>query len=713
MYIYISIGVFLLFIIIGGVGFLTSDAQYKGKIAYGVSIAGINISGKSQQDAQNILEHAGNRFMNNEIQFTVDDKTWSFRPDEIGIELNTNKSIIEAMDIGRTGSTLKQRVERIQIFFNKQNLSVSGDYNHEELASFFGSFHEIEKEPRSATMDIIDNQLIITPSESGKIIQKNIAEKQLQKKIGQLDLRTIDLVVMHPPAEIDETETILARQLVNKVDRQDITLQYKEKEYRIRSSDLKSWIGFTSLSVASLAERSYAQFASRFSQPSVASFSGTALAHSRKPQVKGIATTDSQASTDDEEETRLKEERDTRDRIILADQSDSERDAMWDQLEALAQSNVHRRASTFITSVLDPQSLPEESNVLLPQLDPNKAVDFFNEINEELGTQPKNARFHVVDDQLETLEKSEDGIGVDLDKTLANIADAISQGKGVATLEMVVIPAAVTEEKINELGISELIGKGTSSFGGSSSSRVHNISLGASRFHGLLVAPGEELSAGKTIGTVDKAHGFVPELVILQDKTVPQDGGGLCQVATTLFRATMDAGLEITKRRNHSYAVSYYSPQGTDATIYYPSTDFKFRNDTENYLLIQTFVQGRTLTFEIYGTPDGRRVEVGTPETYQRNPDGSSKSRWTRQVMDAEGNLIHDDVFNSFYKPANQFPTDKQREEEKKKREEEEKKKEEERKKNTTPPPSTPPKEPEKPPTNPPTNPNPPQKQPT
>lgn len=96
------------------------------------------------------------------------------------------------------------------------------------------------------------------------------------------------------------------------------------------------------------------------------------------------------------------------------------------------------------------------------------------------------------------------------------------------------------------------------------------------------------------------------------------DGGGVCQVSTTLFRALLAAGLPISERRAHAYRVGYYeqdSPPGLDATVYDPSPDLKFKNDTPSYLLIQTKVDTSvpSLVFEIYGNSDGRVATISKP----------------------------------------------------------------------------------------------------
>ena len=204
-------------------------------------------------------------------------------------------------------------------------------------------------------------------------------------------------------------------------------------------------------------------------------------------------------------------------------------------------------------------------------------------------------------------------------------------------------------------GIETLIGQGKSDFKGSTRSRIHNIKTALTRYDGLLIAPGEEFSFVENLGEVDGEHGYLPELVIKNDKTEPEFGGGICQVSTTAFRAAIYSGLEITARKNHAYPVSYYNPQGMDATIYVPKPDLKFINNTPGYILIQTEIEGTQLTFNFYGTNDGRKVEVDGPHILERNSDGSMKTAFTQKVLDENGKEIINETFSSFYDSPNKY----------------------------------------------------------
>ncbi len=216
--------------------------------------------------------------------------------------------------------------------------------------------------------------------------------------------------------------------------------------------------------------------------------------------------------------------------------------------------------------------------------------------------------------------------------------------------ELVVLELKPTQNlgETNNLGITELIASGKSNFKGSPKNRRHNISVGVEKMKGIIVAPNEEFSFNKYLGPVEAEQGFLPELVIKASGTVPELGGGLCQVSSTTFRAAMEAGLPITQRRNHAYAVQYYSPQGTDATIYPGVIDLKFKNNTPGAILVWPhFETGDNLIFDFYGTKDSRLVTLEKPRVYDRKPDGSMKAEWTR-IIEKDG-VTSSSTFKSIY----------------------------------------------------------------
>lgn len=249
-------------------------------------------------------------------------------------------------------------------------------------------------------------------------------------------------------------------------------------------------------------------------------------------------------------------------------------------------------------------------------LDEVKASAYLTEkIAPQIDIQPIEAKFEVKDGKVAEFQNGQSGLTLDIKSSLVKIEDEISSGEEIE-LVVKVQPVLTSAGDINSFGIKEIIGIGTSNFAGSPLNRRHNIRVGANSVNGTLIRPGEEFSLLKVLGEVNGATGYLPELVIKEGKTLPEFGGGLCQIGTTMFRSVIASGLPVTLRRNHSYRVVYYEPAGTDATIYNPWPDFRFINDTANYILIQSKISGDNISFEFWGTRDGRLVEKTKPTIY-------------------------------------------------------------------------------------------------
>lgn len=275
----------------------------------------------------------------------------------------------------------------------------------------------------------------------------------------------------------------------------------------------------------------------------------------------------------------------------------------------------------------------------------------------------------------------------DLVYKLSELEEYHAQEEGTATTEYdnsLELPLALAEPTIslaetNDLGINEMIGTGQSRYHHSIPSRVHNVGHAAKLINNTIVAPGEEYSFNETIGDVTKATGFQSAYIIQGGRTVLGDGGGVCQVSSTLFRTLLDSGVQITRRLPHSYRVSYYelnSDPGFDATVYSGSVDLRFINDTGHHLLVHTRNDepNRHLVIEMYGTDDGRTTEVVGYRTWgwssqlpaEYIPDASLAPGQTKQIdwgvsginaefthiiRNAGGEVMSEKTYTSRYRP--------------------------------------------------------------
>lgn len=252
-------------------------------------------------------------------------------------------------------------------------------------------------------------------------------------------------------------------------------------------------------------------------------------------------------------------------------------------------------------------------------LDQEKLSDFLDTIATSIDQPAVDARFRFSNGILEVIKAEVEGREVDRDVlATALLAKLVAPSDREIEIPVRLTKPKVTAAMLPNLGIKDLLGRGVSRYTGSIIGRNQNIALAASRVNGALVAPGESFSLYKTIGDVSQGTGYALSYVIVGRRTELDYGGGVCQISTTLFRGALNAGLPIVERHPHAFRVGYYeldSAAGLDASIYFPYSDFRFRNDTPGYILIQTIndPSTATLTFEFYGTSDGRQSKLTTP----------------------------------------------------------------------------------------------------
>lgn len=313
-------------------------------------------------------------------------------------------------------------------------------------------------------------------------------------------------------------------------------------------------------------------------------------------------------------------------------------------------SLLSRTVDGFHTKKIQ-QSSPDEEII----------VSFLENLSEEINIEPVNASFSIKEGQAAAFSIEKDGMGIDLEKSKEKIMTLIQNqdfDRNEIELPYEILSPEIKSSDVNKMGIVELIGEGRSNFSGSTNNRIFNIQVASNKFNGLIIKPGEEFSFVEHLGPVDGENGYKQELVIKKNKTELDYGGGVCQVSTTVFRAAIYSGLEITARRNHAYPVHYYDPQGMDSTVYVPKPDLKFINNTGNHILIQYEINipARELVFRFYGTKNGRRVDVDGPHITSRESDGSMETVFTQTVYDSNNITILSDVFKSSYDSPNNYP---------------------------------------------------------
>jgi len=294
---------------------------------------------------------------------------------------------------------------------------------------------------------------------------------------------------------------------------------------------------------------------------------------------------------------------------------------------------------------------------------------YFRALGERVGNPPADATFSVSGDTIGVIP-SRNGTALDVDRTAtALLRAATSRANRIAAVSIVrAVPERTTKEAL-AMGIDTRMAS-YKTYNSGTFDRITNLRLGVTLLDGTLVPPGGTFSLNEAIGERTEERGFRSAPVIIGTRYEEEVGGGTSQVATTVFNAAWEAGLNITERNPHSLYISRYQ-LGRDATVYWPSLDLKFENDTGSWVLVKGFPESDGVTVSIYGG-EQRRVESSegsmtvtgsAPERRVKDKtlpvgetvveeEGSSPSRTTvtRTVYSSEGDVIHDETWNTSYK---------------------------------------------------------------
>ena len=316
-------------------------------------------------------------------------------------------------------------------------------------------------------------------------------------------------------------------------------------------------------------------------------------------------------------------------------------------------------------------------------VDANAVRHWLRQFEDQLYRDPVNARFYFDDETQELVLVSPhiNGRTLDLDATVDQFLKQVGgSNRSVPFVMSAFEPTVHSGVSAAELGITELITQTTTWFYGSTDARKHNIARSAANFFGVVIAPGEEFSFNKYLGSVTEDDGYAEGLIIVGGRTINGIGGGVCQVSTTLYQSAFLAGFPITERWEHGYMLQYYDDgegPGMDATVYSPIVDLKFINNTPHHLLIENYYneENEALTVKMYSTSMGREVVKTEPvfsnvkpapeeDVWEFDPE-LGEGEWLqidtavegadvtvqRTVYNAEGEIILDESVASHYIP--------------------------------------------------------------
>ena len=311
---------------------------------------------------------------------------------------------------------------------------------------------------------------------------------------------------------------------------------------------------------------------------------------------------------------------------------------------------------------LDPLIAAEDASKTLPP-----------KLGGGLGRPPRDARFKTSSGTV-VIVPSQEGVGPDIEALSADLTKALKESSdGSRTVELTtrITEPSLTTEEARAMGVHERISTFTTTYDSGNAPRVNNIHLLGDALDGKLVPPGGTFSFNGAVGERTAAKGYKEANAIVKGKLVPQLGGGICQVGTTMFNAVFFSGFPVIQRSNHSFYISHY-PKGRDATVSWGGPDLKWKNDTQNWVLVSVAYTSGSITISLYGTsPDydvsyttgpftnetpyptetvkDATLPVGSKVVQDKGETG--KICVVTRTVTKGGAVVRTDTFRSVYKP--------------------------------------------------------------
>lgn len=308
-----------------------------------------------------------------------------------------------------------------------------------------------------------------------------------------------------------------------------------------------------------------------------------------------------------------------------ADASAEDLGLSWGNPDAVAEAMENSRLEGNLIKRYMKQKDLQENPVrveLEMHVDQEKVSAFVNEHCGAAVAEAQDATIVKEGDHF-VITPSVTGIAVDMEATEAALNQALSE-EGT---DGVTITAVITEQepkiKTEDLEtIQDVLGTYTTGFSSSGWARATNLEVGASKINGHVLMPGEVLSGQECMAPITAANGYKTATAYENGRSVDSIGGGICQIATTLYNASLYAELDIVQRQNHSMTVAYVD-HSRDAAIAGTYKDIKIANPYDTPIYIEGYTSGKKLTFTIYGKetrPENRTIDFESKTLQWINP---------------------------------------------------------------------------------------------
>jgi vancomycin resistance protein YoaR len=315
--------------------------------------------------------------------------------------------------------------------------------------------------------------------------------------------------------------------------------------------------------------------------------------------------------------------------------------AVSEQLVFKAEGKSWTLSPSDIGSALDVNKNKGEIGVSLNR---DRLEDRLAHVYADLNVEPVEASYDFGANGAVIVTPSKEGQKIDEDKFLGAIQEGLFEGKREYEVPIVVDKPEYTAAELEAIKPTTLLGSYRTNYtlsSDKSEERVENLELASGEVSGTFVAPGEVFSMNDTVSdaSYQRTH------VIINGEETLADGGGLCQVTSTLYNAALFAGLEVVERHPHASQLPYIRP-GMDATIWFGALDMQFKNTTDGYILLEEYVADGYVYANVYGVPDNVNVEMWSEEVWMTD----DASEWVTSYKRTEGGeVVYEDQWKTEY----------------------------------------------------------------
>lgn len=658
---------------------LAWESRMSAAIYPGVHVAGVDVGGKSLDQARAQLAPLRLAAMGRSLAVVAGGQRWAVTPEALGLRLNLEDRLRQAYALGREQDALDRYSTQLDLVLHGRDLSLVGNYDSDILRAFVQRIAiSVFRPAQSAVVTLANAHAALSiHAANGQKLDARAATALLASALADPRQAGVVLPVVRVPAPVSEDDGRREVAALNNILGTRLHLRAVGQHWLLGAGVIAPAISLTTV----VAPGGSATYQHSVDQGVLGRFlDGLAAQIDRRVQSaqvvlhgSHIAVVPAQAGYHlDRYAARqvlaqaiLQGGEQTITLPVGATTPATPTDAAQRAARLTAELIRRPLALTFgrqswlltpsqLGSLLTfaPRRDPLVGPVLDLHVDPTRLPAALGSVLAVVTARPVNARFAVRGDKV-ALVPSIPGRRIDY----VALAHAIETRGPAMTIPLPTATddAPLTTAKARSFGIDELLIAHTTHFEGSSINRLANIHAAVRHLDGQLIAPGEVFSFNHRIGPITPEGGYVQGINIVDNQDVPGIGGGVCQVAVTLFQTAVFAGMPILERVPHANIVRYYDPIGMDATIYVSSDgpDVKFQNNTGHWVLVsfEEDLAHSRLTARLFGTDPHFRVVVRGPYV-KRQPNGDVDAVFYRTVYDRAGRTLLNAHFNSHYVPV-------------------------------------------------------------